>query len=90
MFQLVVVVFECALGVVGGINEDALHLPCIEGHKSFQGQQVVSLDQKIVATVPVGLFKFQKVIGNLPGSLFCLIFVNPIQKRHLRSLFENC
>lgn len=71
VFQIVVVVFEGALSVVGRVNEDALHPPSIKRNQRFQGQQVIALDDEIVrrnGSVAVSSFALQQVV-NLIRSL---------------------
>lgn len=48
VFQLVVVVLERALGVVGRVDEDALHLPAVERQQCLEGFEVVALNQQVV------------------------------------------
>ena len=51
MLESVVVVGEGAAGVVGRIDEDALHLPSIFLLQGFQREQVVAADQDIVEAI---------------------------------------
>ena len=48
MFELVVVVLEGALRVVGRIDEDALHLSRVERDQRLESQQIIALDQQII------------------------------------------
>jgi hypothetical protein len=83
MFQLVVVVLESRLGVVGRVDVDALHLPAIVGQQGFQGEQVVTLDQQVFRIpVAVGGLKLQQVIGHGSGNLRCLCLVDPVEEGH--------
>ncbi len=54
MLQAVVVVLEGAAGVVGRVDEDALHLARELGLQRLQRQQVVPEDQPVVEEVVVG------------------------------------
>jgi len=60
VFQVVVVVLEGALGVVGRVDEDALDLAAMQRQQGLEGLQVVALDQQVVgggARVPYRLLE---------------------------------
>ena len=92
VFELVVVVLESALGVVGRVDEDALHTSRIERDQGFQRKQVVALDEEIfVGTGEVAMHRLQlqQVVRHIAGGFFFgLILVDPIEKRH-SSLFPQ-
>ena len=53
MLQTVIVMLESAAGVVGRIDEHALHLARELLLQRLQGQQVVAENQPIVENIPV-------------------------------------
>ncbi len=47
MLKVIVVMLEGAFGVVGRIDEDALHPAPVERQQGLEGLQVVALDQQV-------------------------------------------
>jgi len=50
VLQLVVVMLERALRVVGRVDEDAFHPAAVERQQGLEGREVVALDQQVVGT----------------------------------------
>ena len=87
MFEIVVVVLECGLGVVRRVDEDALHLSRVVGQQCFQCFQVVALYQhvrRILVAVGKALHGLQKAIRRLGRRLQVFASIVPFQPRHPR------
>ena len=65
MLQIVVVMLEGTLGVVGRVDKDALHLPGIKRQQCFQRIQVIALNQAVGRTCVAMLAEYlQQAIGH--------------------------
>src|SRR5690606_14372682 len=84
MLQLIVVVLEGGLGVVGRVDKNAFHLPAVERQQRLERQQVVTLDQQVLGIcLAMGGLKLQQMIGDCGGGAGGLRLIHPIEKRHL-------
>ncbi|GEP46233.1 hypothetical protein BGE01nite_55240 [Brevifollis gellanilyticus] len=53
MLHPIIVVLECATGIVRGIDEDAFHLARKVLLQGLEGEEVVPVDEAIIEEVPV-------------------------------------
>ncbi len=79
--------------VVRRVYIDALHFTGVIRQESFEGQQVVALDQKITAVgVPGGKTRitFQQSVRHLPVVIYNRLFPDPIKRGHTLILVAKC
>ena len=53
MFDPVVIVLECAAGIVRRVDEDALDLACEFLFEGFEGEEIVAEDEAVVENIAI-------------------------------------
>ena len=85
VFKIVVVVLERAAGVVGRINEDALHPPRVERQQGFQGFEIIALYKQVfrlLVTIGVLCNGFQQAVRDSGGSFLIFGTGQPVELGH--------
>lgn len=83
--DLVVVHPALVAGVIGRVDVDALHLPCVFGEQGLEGVEVVALDDEVPGVPAVGerRIRLQQAEGHLLVMADDRVLSDPVERGHV-------